>query len=235
MNNLKNEIIEIYDKLFELYGLQGWWPLINLKCINPNKTGAIRGYHPGNYELPVEENDVYEVILGAILTQNTSWLQAEKALFNLNELNAIEPQKLLNLDEEALKLAIKCAGFLNQKAIYLREISRFFIELDGNIPTRKELLAVKGVGNETADSILLYAYKQPEFVVDAYTKRIFSHLGLVEDDVKYMALKEFFESHLPKDITIFNEYHALIVEHAKRYYNKKPYGVNDPLKELLNK
>ena len=117
----------------------------------------------------------------------------------------------------------------------LREISRFFIELDGNIPTRKELLAVKGVGNETADSILLYAYKQPEFVVDAYTKRIFSHLGLVEDDVKYMALKEFFESHLPKDITIFNEYHALIVEHAKRYYNKKPYGMNDPLKELLNK
>lgn len=231
--NITDQLMKMYQKLYDLYGPQGWWPLINLDSINPNKTGAIRGYHPKNYDLPIERNDVYEVILGAILTQNTSWLQAEKALFNLNELNAIEPEKLLKLDDETLKLAIKCAGFLNQKAIYLREITKFFIESKGKIPTRKELLAVKGVGNETADSILLYAYKQPEFVVDAYTKRIFSHLGLVDENIKYMELKEFFESNLKKDMGVYNEYHALIVEHAKRYYNKKPYGLNEPLLSML--
>lgn len=233
MSNLKDQIIEIYSELYEIYGPQGWWPLINLDSTNPNKTGSIRGYHPENYDLPTERNDIYEVILGAILTQNTSWLQADKALFNLDELNAINPEKLLDLDDEMLKLAIKCAGFLNQKAIYLREITKFFIELDGRTPTRKELLAVKGVGNETADSILLYAYKQPQFVVDAYTKRIFSHLGLVNEGIKYMDLKKIFESNLPKDVAIYNEYHALIVEHAKRYYNKKPYGLDDPLLSLL--
>ena len=230
---MKNKITLIYEKLYELYGPQGWWPLINLDSINLNKTGAVRGYHPNNYALPEKRNDVYEVILGAILTQNTSWLQAENALFNLNELNAIDPEKLQILSDETLKLAIRCAGFLNQKSIYIREITRFFKKLNGNVPTRKELLTVKGVGNETADSILLYAYKQPEFVIDAYTKRIFSHLGLVDEKIKYIELKELFESNLPKEVEVFNEFHALIVEHAKRYYNKKPYGINDPLKELI--
>lgn len=228
---MQDKVIGIYQKLYRLYGPQGWWPLINLNSVNPNKTGAIRGYHPGNYDLPKDRNDIYEVILGAILTQNISWLQAERALFNLNELNVIEPERLLCLDDETLKSAIKCAGFLNQKAIYIHEISRFFQEMDGNIPTRKELLAVKGIGNETADSILLYAYNQPQFVVDTYTKRIFSHLGIVEENIKYMELKKFFESSLPEEVSIYNEYHALIIEHAKRYYNKKPYGVNDPLNE----
>ncbi len=227
------EIIKIYEKLYQFYGPQGWWPLINHDGINPTKTGAIRGYHPENYDLPTKRNQIYEIILGAILTQNTSWLSAEMALFNLNELNVIEPEKLMELDDETLKSAIRCAGFLNQKAIYIKEITKFFISLNGKIPTRKELLTVKGVGNETADSILLYAYKQPQFVVDAYTKRIFVHLGIVNENIKYMELKELFESNIPEDVSIYQEYHALIVEHAKRYYSKKPYGVNDPLKELM--
>jgi endonuclease-3 related protein len=235
MNKFQNQIKSIYRKLYDLYGPQGWWPLINLNSYNPHKTGALRGYHPKNYELPEERNETYEVILGAILTQNTLWLQAERALLNLHELNVIEPEKLLHLDDESLKSAIRCAGFLNQKAIYLKEITRFFIELDGRVPAREELLQVKGVGNETADSILLYAYKRPEFVIDAYTKRIFVHLGLVDKNIKYMELKELFESNLPKDVALYQEYHALIVEHAKIYYSKRPYGVNDPLKELLNK
>ncbi len=226
-------IIKIYEKLYDLYGPQGWWPLINHDGTNPTKTGAIRGYHPENYDLPTTRNQVYEIIIGAILTQNTSWLSAEMALFNLDELNAIEPEKLLKLDDETLKSTIRCAGFLNQKAVYLREITEFFIESDGKVPTRKELLGVKGVGNETADSILLYAYKQPQFVVDAYTKRIFIHLGLVNENIKYMELKNLFESSLPKDVALYQEYHALIVEHAKRYYSKKPYGVDDPLKEII--
>jgi len=89
------------------------------------------------------------------------------------------------------------------------------------------------VGNETADSILLYAYKQPEFVIDTYTKRIFSHLGVVEDKISYMSLKKLFQDNLSPNVPVYQEYHALIVEHAKRYYQKKPYGTECPLKELI--
>ncbi len=139
------------------------------------------------------------------------------------------------MDEEILKEAIRCAGFLNQKSVYIREIARFFIDLNGQIPTRKQILEVKGVGEETADSILLYAYKQPEFVIDAYTRRILFNWGLIEEKIRYKDVKELFESNLPRDVPLFQEYHALIVEHAKRYYQKKPYGLNDPLKVIMDK
>jgi endonuclease-3 related protein len=230
---MSESILKIYEKLYNLYGPQGWWPLMDLESENLKKTGATHGYHPLNYDFPETEKQKYEIILGAILTQNTAWTSAEKALWNIKELDSINPEKLLGLDDERLKGAVRPAGFLNQKATYLREISRFFISLDGKIPTRKELMAVKGVGNETADSILLYAYKQTEFVVDAYTKRIFSHLGIVDEDIEYLKLKEVFQSNLPKDVAIYNEYHALIVEHAKRYYQKKPHGAGCPLKKLI--
>ena len=229
---MSDKIIKIYRKLYDLYGPQGWWPLMSHDGTNPTKTGSVRGYHPENYELPQSEDEIYEIMLGAILTQNTAWTSAEQALLNLKKLDVISPQKLLKLDEEILKEVIRCAGFLNQKAVYLKEISKFFISLKGRTPKRKELLAVKGVGNETADSILLYAFKQPEFVVDAYTKRIFSHLGIVKDNANYMDIKKLFESSLPRDTAMYQEYHALIVEHAKHYYKKKPYGVGDPLKDL---
>jgi endonuclease III related protein len=229
---MSDKIIRIYRKLYDLYGPQGWWPLMSHDGTNPTKTGSVRGYHPENYELPRSEDEIYEIMLGAILTQNTAWTSAEQALLNLKKLDVISPQKLLKLDEEILKEAIRCAGFLNQKAIYLKEITKFFISLKGRIPERKELLAVKGVGNETADTILLYAFKQPEFVVDAYSKRIFTHLGILKDNAGYMNMKELFESNLPKDTALYQEYHALIVEHAKHYYKKKPYGVGDPLKDL---
>lgn len=223
-------VLRIYEKLFYLYGPQGWWPLMDLETENPNKTGSTRGYHPLNYHLPENQKQQYEIILGAILTQNTAWTSAEKALLNLKELDAIDPQKLLALDLDVLKSAVRPAGFLNQKSIYLLEVTRFFIALEGKKPTRNELLGVKGVGNETADSILLYAYKKPEFVVDAYTKRIFSHLGFADDRISYLDLKNLFEENLPREVPLYQEYHALIVEHAKRYYQKKPYGVECPLK-----
>ena len=196
---------------------------------NPTKTGATMGYHPLNYDIPKTRREIYEIILGTILTQNTTWTSAEKALLNLKELNMINPEKLLNLKEDRLKEAIRCAGFLNQKAKYIKEVTEFYISLEGMIPTRKELIKVKGVGNETADSILLYAFKQPEFVVDAYTKRIFIYHSIVKDNDGYDKIKNLFESNLKLDMIIFNEYHALIVEHAKRYYSKRPYGVNDPI------
>lgn len=227
----KNEyIMGFYEKLLYRYGSQGWWPLIKHDGENPTKTGSVRGYHPGNYDLPENDDQIFEIMLGAILTQNTTWISAEQALLNLDVLNVINPYKILDLDENILKESIRCAGFLNQKAVYINEISKFFIEMEGNIPTRKEILQVKGVGEETADSILLYAYKKPEFVVDAYTKRIFYHLGLIGEKEKYKDVKKLFESSLPKDVPLFQEYHALIVEHAKQYYQKKPYGINDPLK-----
>lgn len=196
---------------------------------NPTKTGATMGYHPLNYDIPKTRREIYEIILGTILTQNTTWTSAEKALLNLKELNMINPEKLLNLKEDRLKEAIRCAGFLNQKAKYIKEVTEFYISLEGMIPTRKELIKVKGVGNETADSILLYAFKQPEFVVDAYTKRIFIYHSVIKDNDGYDKIKNLFESNLNHNMIIYNEYHALIVEHAKRYYSKKHYGVNDPI------
>lgn len=229
MKGYDERVLDIYQKLYDLYGPQGWWPLISHGGY-PDKTGSTKGYHPLSYDLPDTRNGVYEVILGAILTQNTSWLQANQALHNLYELKAVDPEKLLKLDVNVLKNAVRPAGFLNQKSIYLREVTKFFINLRGETPTRKELLSVKGVGDETADSILLYAYKQPEFVVDAYTRRIFSHIGMVDENIKYLDLKNLFETNIPADVPVYQEYHALIVEHAKRYYSRKPYDdVDDPL------
>jgi endonuclease-3 related protein len=227
-----NKFISIYTKLYDLYGPQGWWPLQDfVEDLKPRKTGAQNGYHPLDYELPKTPNQRFEIILGTILTQNTAWTSAEKALKNLKNLDVVDPEKILSIDADILKTAIKCAGFLNQKANYIMTITEFFIQLDGEIPIRKELLSVKGVGNETADSILLYAYKQPFFVVDAYTRRIFTWLKLVNEKDSYLEIKKKFESNLPQDYKLFNEYHALIVEHAKRYYSKKPYAVNDPLND----
>jgi endonuclease-3 related protein len=215
-------ILKIYVKLYKLYGPQGWWPLMDLESENLNKTGATHGYHPLNYDLPETLEQKYEIILGTILTQNTAWTSAEKALVNLKQLNVLQPDKLLDLDDEILKEAIRPAGFLNQKSRYLLNITQFFISLDGKTPQRKEILRVKGVGNETADSVLLYAYKQPEFVVDAYTRRILSHLGLVDEKISYIELKKIFESSLPVDVPLYQEYHALIVEHAKDIIRENP-------------
>ncbi|MBC8501162.1 MAG: endonuclease III domain-containing protein [DPANN group archaeon] len=216
-----NQILRIYEELLKTYGLQGWWP------VNEE-------YHKENYNFPKNTREQFETTIGAILTQNTSWIQVEKALENLRKLKCLEPEKLLKLNKKILTEAIKPAGYFNQKAEYLITISKFFISLKGKTPTRKELLAVKGVGEETADSILLYAYRQTEFVVDGYTKRIFVNLRLIKEKASYKEIKKVFEDNLPKDIEIYQEYHALIVEHAKRYYKNKPY--RDPLinKNLIN-
>lgn len=218
---MKNKFLEVWTELKKKYGPQGWWPLLDVKGTNPTKTGSIQGYHPKDYSYPKNEQQQFEIIIGTILTQNTAWPNVKKALLNLQNLKSINPTKILNIDEEKLKEAIKPAGYFNQKAHYLKEIARFYISLKGLIPSRKELLAVKGVGEETADSILLYAYKQPEFVIDAYTRRIFTNLGLIAEKDSYTKIKSLFEENLPRDYKIFQEYHALIVEHAKKNYKKK--------------
>lgn len=224
MPDKESYLIQVYHKLYQLYGPQGWWPLMDWEGEYPTKTGSLKGYHPLNYSLPETSPQRFEVILGAILTQNTAWTSVEKALWNLKRMGVVHPQNLLELETEILKEAVRPAGFFNQKSVYLQEISRFFLKMDGKVPTRKEILRVKGVGNETADSILLYAYHQPQFVVDAYTKRIFGHLGVIKENSSYMEVKNLFEECLPRNVPLYQEYHALIVEHAKRYYQKRPYN-----------
>lgn len=234
---IENNFLEIYSTLLNEYGFQGWWPLLTHKSENLSNNGPGFAYHPNDYSLPKCENEKFEIILGSILTQNTSWQSVEQALKNLNNLSAIDPFKILELSEDNLKTAIRSAGYYNQKYNYIQNITKFFIDLNKTTPTRKELLEIKGVGNETADSILLYAYKKEEFIVDAYTKRIFSYLGYINDKDSYMTIKKLFESELKNfrgnKIELFQEYHALIVEHAKNYYSKKPYGINDDILDIF--
>jgi endonuclease-3 related protein len=216
----------IYRVLLARYGPQGWWPLSGVR--GPGSLPG--GYHPGRYGLPGTRLGAWEVMLGAILTQNGTWTGAAAALANLYALGATSPQKLLALPDGLVKEAIRPARYMNQKARYLGEITRFFLSLGKNgIPTREALLAVTGVGFETADSILLYGFHRPEFVVDAYTTRLVTHLGLFPPGAKYMEIKAWFEAHLPREVPLYNEYHALIVRHAKDFYSRKPYGVGDPL------
>ncbi|WP_370005784.1 endonuclease III domain-containing protein [Methanothermobacter sp. KEPCO 2] len=217
---------DIYSVLMELYGPQGWWPLLD------RDTLKLR-YHPGDYNLPSSEREIFEVMAGAILTQNTSWDSAAAALRNLASMNVLEPEGILAAEDDELEGALRCAGFYRQKASYLREISEFFISLEGATPSRKELLGVRGVGYETADSILLYGYRKPEFVVDAYTRRILSHTGIIGGDEGYSVIKGIFEEGLEPDFRVFQEYHALIVRHGKLYYRGRVHGEGDPLPQRL--
>ncbi len=214
-------IEEIYRCLLSRYGPQGWWPLASYAGASVTKTGSTTGYHPGDYSYPRTPSQRFEICMGAILTQNVSWRNAERAVAGLARLGATSPGRLLALDEDALRAAIRPAGHYNHKARKLRELASLLARLAGRCPTRDELLGVWGVGEETADSILLYAYAQPSFVVDAYTRRIFANFGMVQERAAYAEVKGLFERSLPRDVALYQEYHALIVEHAKRHYAKK--------------
>ncbi len=186
-NATNEELIQIYQKLYAKFGPQYWWP----------------------------GDSQEEIIIGAILTQSTSWKNVERAIINLKKNNLINFEKILKTNNKKLAAIIKSAGYNNQKAKKLKSVSEFFLNLKNKVPTRSQLLEVHGIGPETADSILLYAYNQPEFVVDAYTKRIFSQLKLIKPDANYQDIKNLFESKLPGDAKLFNEYHALIVRAGK--------------------
>lgn len=229
----KEIIKNIYSWLIKSYGPQGWWPVLSHKGRKPNITENLRGYHPKDYSYPKNNNQKFEICIGAILTQNTAWKNVEKALVNLKTAKVLNPRKLIQLSDDTLKELIRPAGYYNQKTGYLINFTEFFLSLKGEVPSRDEVLGCNGIGEETADSILLYAYNQPEFVIDAYTRRVFSNLGFIKPDEKYHVIKELFELHVERDVPVYQEYHACIVEHAKRYYSKKPYGKNDPLLNIL--
>jgi endonuclease-3 related protein len=231
------KITAIYAKLLKLYGPQGWWPLLELEGTidkNPTKTGSIRGYHPGDYTYPRTKAQQFEICIGAILTQNTAWPNVEKALLSLRERKLLTPPSIIRADVVKLAETIRPAGYFNQKAKKLKIFAEFYNDLGRRTPTREELLSLWGIGPETADSMLLYAFRVPTFVIDAYTRKISLNLGLIGKDWSYDKIKALFEDKLQKDLERYQEYHSLIVEHAKRHYGRNPGTGKDPLKEIIS-
>lgn len=197
-------LMEMYDLLYARFGPQNWWPA--------------RG------EL--------EVMVGAVLTQNTNWKNVEKAIDNLEQEGLLSLEGLWSLDVKELAQYIKSAGYFNIKAKRLMNLVAFiFDKYEGDLSLllgdttnnlREGLLSVNGIGPETADSILLYAAGRPVFVIDAYTYRILKRHGMVEDEVDYYEMQELFMDHLPEDPELFNEFHALIVCAGKHFCRRNP-------------
>lgn len=214
-----NRFRKIYSILYREYGPQGWWPL--------TPRGKTRTKHHSGR--PKTEGDRFEIMIGAILTQNTAWTNVEKALEQLHKSRLVRHDVLLKVRKDKVAGLIRSAGYYNQKAERLLLVSKF-VKAHGMksllakdvSELREMLLAVKGIGPETADSIMLYAFEKPSFVIDAYTKRIFSRIGLCDADVSYDELQEMFVKNLDPDVDVYQEYHALIVEHAKRHCRTKP-------------
>jgi endonuclease-3 related protein len=200
---MKNRLYDIFNRLAAHFGPLHWWPA----------------------QTP------FEVVVGAILTQNTAWRNVEYAIANLRAAGVLSPAALREIDRVELENLIRPAGFFRQKAERLQLFARhLFARHGGELAAllagpldavRAELLACKGVGPETADSILLYAGNHPSFVVDAYTRRLFTRLGLLRGDEGYEAIRALFMKNLPHETDLFNEYHALIVEECKTFCRKR--------------
>ncbi|OGG54003.1 MAG: endonuclease [Candidatus Handelsmanbacteria bacterium RIFCSPLOWO2_12_FULL_64_10] len=212
MHPVKRRLLKIYDTLSRAFGPMRWWPA----------------------ETP------FEVMVGAILTQNTAWTNVEKAIANLKARGLMQAERLAALDPAGLAALIRPAGYFNVKARRLRAFLDYFLNAYGGdvgrmrreeaVRLRAELLSVHGVGAETADSILLYALGKPVFVVDAYTRRVFHRLGLSAADASYDDLQRMFVSALPCDADLYNEYHALIVALGKDFCKPRPHCEACPLK-----
>lgn len=204
-------LLEMHQLLLHHFGPQKWWP----------------------GETPLE------VMAGAVLTQNTNWTNVEKAIRNLNAKDLLSLKALNAISTQALAEEIRPAGYFNIKAKRLKNLVRFFFErYNGSIEDlsneaigslREGLLSVNGVGPETADSILLYALERPVFVVDTYTHRILLRHGMADEQMTYHELQEVFVDHLPEDLNLFNEFHALIVRAGKEYCKKRPHCSDCPL------
>ncbi|MFH1478759.1 MAG: endonuclease III domain-containing protein [Candidatus Omnitrophota bacterium] len=213
----RKKLLKIYRLLYKRFGPQRWWP------------GDTR----------------FEIIVGAILTQNTNWGNVEKAIKNLKKAKALNVKALTVLSKKSLASLIRPAGYFNIKAGRLKNfvdflncgykgsLKKMLSEDPGQL--RKRLLEINGIGPETADSILLYAGEKAVFVVDNYTKRVFLRHGFIDNDSEYSEVQEFFLKNLPKNVSLFNEYHALIVELGKNICkSKKPLCSICPITEVKN-
>jgi endonuclease-3 related protein len=205
-----------YRLLLARHGPQHWWP----------------GETP------------FEVMVGAVLTQNTAWTNVERAIANLKAADALACEAILALADADLAALIRPAGYFNVKTARLKSLCRFLAERGvdrepqalagqaGLAELRRDLLGVHGVGEETADSILLYALGQPSFVVDAYTRRAFTRLGLLTGTETYRDIQQRFECHLPREVALYNEYHALIVRLGKDHCRPRPRCADCPLHHI---
>jgi len=218
----------LYEALAARYGPQGWWPLAS----RAGRQGFdSRGYHPGIYGLP-GPRERFEVAVGAVLTQNTGWLNAEAALRALSAAKLLTPPALLACHPRRLAGLIRPSGYYNQKARKLRVLAAYLARLAGarvQAPTREGLLALWGIGPETADSILLYAWHVPVPVVDAYTRRLFHRLGWTGEQAGYEELAELCARGLPAEAPVYQELHALVVRHAKEHCRASPVCQGCPL------
>jgi endonuclease-3 related protein len=211
---ISKQLTEVYQLLFDRFGPQHWWP--------------------GETQ--------FEIIAGAILTQNTNWANVKKAIANLKSAHLLTAEKLYHLDLSQLAELIRPAGYYNIKAKRLKNfVNWLFQKYDGQLTNledlntgqlRAELLAIKGIGPETADSILLYVFNREIFVIDAYTARIACRHGLIQPDADYEQLRELFQSNLPQDSQLFNEYHALLVRLGKEFCRPKAKCSACPLEKL---
>ncbi len=213
----KDLLLKIYGRMLKRFGQRNWWP--------------------GETQ--------FEVCVGAVLTQNTAWKNVEKAIANLKQSGKLDLESILNIDIDELALLIRPAGYFRLKARRLKSLVEYLYKRGGrklskirDVQTqqlRAELLAVWGIGPETADSILLYAFERPVFVVDAYTKRIFSRMGLISREADYEEVRTFFENNLPERLQLFNDYHAQIVATGHNYCSPKPRCEECPLEDLCPK
>jgi len=213
-NPTARRLLEIFDRLLAAIGPRGWWPA----------------------ETP------FEVMVGAVLTQNTAWKNVRQAIDNLKQAGLLSPEAIHRVSLERLARLIKPSGYFNVKAARLKNLTALVMEAGGGDPPRllrrppdrlrTDLLAVNGVGTETADSILLYAAGVPIFVIDAYTRRILSRHGLAEPDASYDRLQKLFMDHIPPDTDLYNEYHALLVALGHRFCKPKPLCDECPLQGL---
>lgn len=205
----------VFDLLLARYGPQHWWP--------------------GDSPL--------EIMIGAVLVQNTNWRNAERAIANLREAGMLDPERLLAAHDEELEELLKPAGYFRVKSRRLRNLLRHLVDRhDGSIERmfehstdalREELLAINGIGPETADSILLYAGGKPTFVVDAYTARVLARHGWIDADAGYHDIQAEFLVSLPRDVAMYNEYHALLVRVGKEHCGKTAKCAGCPLESLL--
>ncbi|KUJ96618.1 MAG: HhH-GPD family protein [Desulfonauticus sp. 38_4375] len=212
----QEKLLQIYSTLYSALGPSYWWP----------------------------GNSAFEIALGAILTQNTNWNNVEKAILNLKKENLLDEKKLFLLSEEKLANLIRPAGFYRLKTKRIKNFLHF-LNQEANLnlvalkkkdlaELRPKLLSIKGIGPETADSILLYALEKPIFVVDAYTKRLLNRHGLVPEETSYEEVQDLFMNNLEPNVELYNEYHALIVRAVKKWCHKKnPKCDQCPLKNIF--
>ena len=205
--------LQVYEILSAAYGNRDWWPA----------------------ETP------FEVVIGAILTQNTNWNNVEKAITNLRCAKVLTSSAIIEIEREELEQLIRPSGFFRQKAERLQLFCTYLHQhYHGSLEkllqrdmalVRDELLSLKGIGPETADSILLYAGQRPSFVIDSYTMRLFKRLGVLNGNEKYQQVRALFMADLPEDVTLYNQYHALIVNHCKQFCRKRPNCTDCPLQD----